>query len=234
MKIITHTDIRNLIIFARKEMGIYNLVYKKCKKLYFIILFLVTILMLLLIVFLYNFFVNKKIINLIVYSCIIVAVISLVLLYLLNTRTRRFRNQIQKNRVYILENYYKSKKYKSNEIILINDLLQQRINNIQSNNIKIYVIIISLIFPIWELYTDKLSEKMLFIELIVFLVPRVLFISIFILILFPVYNFIRMQIIENLTVLNNVYVMNNIIYLNSYIIEKFSKKEKGKNGKRRK
>lgn len=225
MKIITNTDIKNLIIFARKEMGIYKLVYKEYKKIYFSILFLVLLLILFFFIFLFYYFVKHQIISIIVGIEIILAVTSFRLMYLLVMKTKVLHQEIQENRFRILEDYYKDKNYKSKDIIIINNQLQQRIDNIKSNNVKISVILVALIFPIWELYVSKLGEKVSLLETIMMLIPRTFFISICAIILFPIYNFVHKLMVETFSVLNNVYVINNIIYLNGYIIDKFSRME---------
>ncbi len=60
MKVVTNSDIKKLIIYAKRNLGIYKLVYRTYKHLYFTIIILLLIFALLLIVFLYNFIVCKK------------------------------------------------------------------------------------------------------------------------------------------------------------------------------
>ena len=189
MKIITYIDVNNVVLFAKRNMGVYKLVYKKYKRIYFVSLFSLFCVMVLTVVFLVYYFAFKETLYWLSYVCVALSVLLFVLLYRLDKKTIESRNKIQDIRVKILKKYYKKKKFKSYDVIQLNNQLQQRIDSIASDNIKFYVVLVSLLFPIWELYINKLGENVLFIDLIRMLIPRILFICLFSAVFFPFYNF---------------------------------------------
>ena len=73
-------------------------------------------------------------------------------------------------------------------------------------------------------------------EVFIVIIPRVIVIAILAVVIYPIYNFIRITVIENVLIMNNAYLIKNLVYLNSYILKENNKKESGvrKNGKRRK
>ena len=97
-------------------------------------------------------------------------------------------------------------------------------------------VIISLLLPLWNLYINKLGKNQSMAEVFIVIIPRVIVIAILAVVIYPIYNFIRITVIENVLIMNNAYLIKNLVYLNSYILKENNKKESGvrKNGKRRK
>ncbi len=171
MKVVTNSDIKKLIIYAKRNLGIYKLVYRTYKQLYFTIIILLLIFALLLIVFLYNFIVCKKISSFIVILCMSVILSEFVLLSILYRKTKIPHFKIQIKRIELLKKYYSFNNWNKEEIEIVNNLLRQRIDTIKSNNIKVSAVIISLLLPLWNLYINKLGKNQ-FIVLVLYSMLR--------------------------------------------------------------
>lgn len=159
MKVVTNSDIKKLIIYAKRNLGIYKLVYRTYKQLYFTIIILLLIFALFLIVFLYNFIVCKNISSFIVILCMSVILSEFVLLSILYRKTKILHFKIQIKRIELLKKYYSFNNWNKEEIEIVNNLLRQRIDTIKSNNIKVSAVIISLLLPLWNLYINKLGKN---------------------------------------------------------------------------
>lgn len=231
MKVITNTDIRQLIIYSKRELGIYELVYRKYKKMYFVILSLLVFLLLLLYNCIFILLSKGRIPYRIAKACLFFAILELILLYVFEKKTKTLHQGIQDIRIKKLKRYYTQKNYHVYDVTVINDLLQKRISHLEANRIKFSVIIAALIFPLWDIYINVLSENKTFLEMLEVILPRAFIIAIFVILLLPIYNFAQMTISEHVFTTNNIYIIDNIIFLNSYIIHEWEGME---NARRRK
>ncbi len=231
MKVITNTDIRQLIIFSKRELGIYKLVYSKHKKIYFGILSLLFFLLFLLCTCIYFSLLLGRIPYNIAYICLFMAVLELGLLYSFEKKTEALHQGIQDVRIKKLKRYYLQRNIHTYDLTVINDLLRKQMNSIETNRIKFSVIVTALIFPFWEIYMNRASENKTILEVLRIFFPRVFIIAFLAILALPVYNFVHMTLVENFCTINNEYIISNIIFLNSYIIHEWGEME---NARRRK
>lgn len=198
---------------------------------YFVMLFLLVFLLLLLYICIFILLSIKRIPYRIATACLFFAILELILLYVFEKKTRTSHQGIQDIRIKKLKRYYSQKNYHAYDITVINDLLQKKMSNIEANRIKFSVIIAALIFPLWDIYINVLSENETFLEVLEIILPRAFIIAFFVVLLLPVYNFAQMTIAECVFTTNNIYIIDNIIFLNSYIIHEWEGME---NARRRK
>ena len=158
MKIINNTDINNLILYAKKNLGIYQLVYKKeVNGIYFlsILLFLFSVIILIICILLICFDTNKFYVIICVICCLTTCFCTLILLRHIDNKSKNKHLKIQYDRYRFLKKYYNDKNYTIKEIKVINHQLEKRKDKIEKNKIKILVFIILIIFKFFDIIVNK-------------------------------------------------------------------------------
>lgn len=126
MRIINNADILNLLLYAKKNLGIYVLIYKKHKLIYYTII-ISTLLSIIFLICFGKIFISKiepQVLSFIFGClCFLLCIISLVLIKKLNELTKKNHLKIQKFRYKKLKKYYSVNKYSVEDIICINELL---------------------------------------------------------------------------------------------------------------
>lgn len=231
MKVITNRDINNLIIFSKKHLGIYKLVYKEYKKIYWCIISFTCLSIVCLILYIL-LSINKIIIleKICFFCCIILCFITLFLSNKLNKITKDKHLKIQDKRLKLLIKYYNDKHIYTRDILIINTQLEKRIKKIEKQKTTVLVILGVLVLPLWEnfiqyFYSEFTSIK--FIKLFIFSIIM----SFVIASVIRIYNRGIYLYEENIYIKNNVHIIENIIYLNTYIIN--DEEEKKKHGRRK-
>lgn len=227
MKIINNTDLNNLLRFSKKNLGVYKLVYREYKYLYWfsIILIILSSILLLAYIMFSCFYINLFFEKLSFICCFFFAVVCLVLLYLLEKKTRNKHLKIQESRIKELEKYYCEKGFVCDDIIVINEQLNFRKDKIKSQKDTMFIIFGILCLPIWEVFIESCflvfsSEQIIkvFLFCIVFS-----FILLFFIKLCKIGSYLYE---ENISIKNNVSIIENLIYLNTYIIKKKERAKK--------
>lgn len=115
MKIISNTDINNLIIYSIKNLSIYKLVYKEQKKMYYLSIANIFISFLLLIIYIFLTFNYTNIFweRICSFSCLFSCIFSLWLLMRIEIKTKQKHLEIQNTRFKLLKKYYSDNKYTS-------------------------------------------------------------------------------------------------------------------------
>lgn len=232
MKIINNTEINNLIIFSKKNLGVYKLVYKDYKKIYWGSIFLVIVA----IIFLLLYIVFSKssspslFESIFCIGCLLASVIALYLQYLLNKKTKEKHLKIQDNRYKLLKKYYSNNHYLLNDIKVINEVLNKRIEKIEKQKITILIVLGALAMPIWDAFVqyhlDDFSSQQI-IRIILFSIPF----SLIIVLILKFCNKGLYHYEENIYIKNNISLIENLLYLNTYIIQE--KEVQESNGRRR-
>ena len=234
MKIINNTDINNLILYAKKNLGIYQLVYKKeVNGIYFlsILLFLFSVIILIICILLICFDTNKFYVIICVICCLTTCFCTLILLRHIDNKSKNKHLKIQYDRYSFLKKYYNDKNYTIKEIKVINHQLEKRKDKIEKNKITILVVISVMILPVWDIIVQKYFNDISLIKIVKFIVLLIVF-SIVILLTIRFFNRMLYRYEENFYKKNNVAIIENLIYLNEYIIQ--GKEEQTNNGRRRK
>ena len=135
MKIINNMDINNLILYAKKNLGIYKLVYKEKKRIYYlsIIFLLISATLLAIYILLVCFNINKSIQIICAICCLLTCFCTLILLKYIDSKTQHKHLKIQNNRLELLKQYYNDKNYTIKDIRIINQQLEKRINKIEKH-----------------------------------------------------------------------------------------------------
>ena len=234
MKIINNTDINNLILYAKKNLGIYQLVYKKeVNGIYFlsILLFLFSVIILIICILLICFDTNKFYVIICVICCLTTCFCTLILLRHIDNKSKNKHLKIQYDRYRFLKKYYNDKNYTIKEIKVINHQLEKRKDKIEKNKITILVVISVMILPVWDIIVQKYFNDISLIKIVKFIFLLIVF-SIVILLTIRFFNRMLYRYEENFYKKNNVAIIENLIYLNEYIIQ--GKEEQTNNGRRRK
>ena len=234
MKIINNTDINDLILYAKKNLGIYQLVYKKeVNGIYFlsIVLFLFSVIILIICILLICFDTNKFYVIICVICCLTTCFCTLILLRHIDNKSKNKHLKIQYDRYRFLKKYYNDKNYTIKEIKVINHQLEKRKDKIEKNKITILVVISVMILPVWDIIVQKYFNDISLIKIVKFIVLLIVF-SIVILLTIRFFNRMLYRYEENFYKKNNVAIIENLIYLNEYIIQ--GKEEQTNNGRRRK
>lgn len=220
MKIINNTDINNLILFSKKNLGIYKLVYKEYNKLYwlsligtFISIFLLIIYILLVISHINNFL--EKLCGI---SCLVICLCTCVLLKYIDKIAKSKHLKIQNVRFKLLKKYYHDSNYNINDIKIINEQLEKRIAKIEKQKVTILIVIGTMILPTWDIFIQYYFNKFSSIQIIKFIIFCFIF-SLVILSLIRVCNKTLYLYEENFYKKNNIALIENLIYLNKYIIQ---------------
>lgn len=220
MKIINNTEINSLILFSKKNLGIYKLVYSHYKKIYWTSILFASVSLCLLIMYIFLAVINVKplVEKLIGIICLAICLCTLYFFKLVDKKTADKHLVIQKERFNKLKEYYVGERYNVNDIKVINEQLQKRVEKIEKQKITILVVIGALIMPVWDMFiqnyfndfsSDKIAKRFVFILLFSFIV----------LMLIRVLNKTIYLYEENVYVKNNVALIDNLIYLNNYIIQ---------------
>lgn len=232
MKVINNTNINDLIIYSKKKLGIYELLYKKHRILYWSAIFLtcMTGISLLAYIILVIYYKRDILEAFFCIFCTSNALIAFCLTKVLEHKTGGTNLNIQDKRLRHLKRYYCEKGYNSKEIKKINILLSKRIEKLTDQKTTFLVILGILILPIWEsfiseYFTDFDSNR-IFKMLIVCSI-----ISIILAWLIKFCNNLIYLYEENIYIINNVSIIENLIYLNEYIIEE--REEQTPNGRRK-
>ncbi len=229
MKIINDTDINNLILYAKKNLGVYKLVYKDENRKYFLTIIsllnsvFILVIYILLVYFRVDYFYEK----ICGFCCLLTCICTLMLLKYIDNKTKCKHLMIQDIRFKLLKEYYNDRNYTIKEIEIINQQLEKRIDKIEKKKITILVVISIMILPIWDIFVQTYFNHFSFFEAIKFLV-FLIFSSIIILIIIRFLNKALYLYEENFYIKNNVSIIENLIYLNSYIIQE--KEEKSNDG----
>ncbi len=231
MKIINNTDINNLIIFSKKNLGIYRLVYKEQKNLYClsIIAVIFSIFLLITYILLVILHINILIEKICCFSCLFVCLCALILLIHVENKTKHNHLKIQNVRFRILKKYYRDNNYSSGDIKVINRQLEKRIEKIEKQKITILVVIGIMIMSIWDIFVEAYFNEFNFMKVSKFLVLLII-ISLIIVIIIRFFNRALYLYEENFYIKNNIALIENLIYLNEFIIQE---EEERSNGRRR-
>ncbi len=232
MKIINNTDINNLILYAKKNLGIYKLVYKEKKRIYYlsIIFLLISATLLAVYILLVCFNINKSIQIICAICCLLTCFCTLILLKYIDSKTQHKHLKIQNNRLELLKQYYNGKNYTIKDIRIINQQLEKRINKIEKQKITILIVISVMILPIWDIFVQTYFSDISLNKMNKFIIFFII-LSIFILITIRFLNKTLYLYEENFYIKNNIAIIENLIYLNEYIIQE--KEERSNNGRRR-
>ena len=233
MKIINKSDINDLILYAKKNLGIYQLVYKKeVNRIYFfsIILFFISVFLLLMCVLLICFHKDKFFIIISGIFCLFTCFCTLILLRYIDNKTKHTHLKIQYDRQKLLKKYYNDKNYTSKEIKVINQQLEKRKDKIEKNKVTILVVIGVLILPVWDIFIQKYMKDFSLIRIVKFILFVFIF-SIVVLLVIRFFNKILYRYEEFFYKTNNTAIIENLIYLNEYIIQENEKQNN--NGRRR-
>lgn len=231
MKIINNTNINDLIIYSKKNLGIYNLVYKDQKKKYYmsIISVFVSILFLIMYILFSVFNTNLVMERLCCFCCLITCLYSLRLIKYIEKKTKNKHLQIQDVRFNLLKNYYDANNYGYQEIKIINQQLEKRIEKIDKQKITILIVLSIMIMPLWELFVQEYFYEISFLRIVKFLFFLIIF-SMIVLVIIRFLNKTLYLYEENFYIKNNTALIENLIYLNNYIIQE--KEEQINNGGR--
>lgn len=230
-KIITNNNINDLILFSRKNLGLYNLVYKKYKGLYWGMIANTILAIMFCAGYVYFIDKNVKGVTILFFlGCFIFALIALAFSFYLDEESRDDSNNVQNTRLEKLEKYYQKKQFTRHDIIIINEQLRKRIEQIKSNRITIAVVFGMLVLPIWEVFAEKYFVVFTTKKLFDFL-QLCIVLAILIIVCIRLYNRWEYLYHENIYIKNNTHIMENLIYLNSYIIN--NRRVGKRNGKRR-
>ena len=232
MKIINNTDINNLILYAKKNLGIYKLVYKEKKRIYYlsIIFLLISATLLAVYILLVCFNINKSIQIICAICCLLTCFCTLILLKYIDSKTQHKHLKIQNNRLELLKQYYNGKNYTIKDIRIINQQLEKRINKIEKQKITILIVISVMILPILDIFVQTYFSDISLNKMNKFIIFFII-LSIFILITIRFLNKTLYLYEENFYIKNNIAIIENLIYLNEYIIQE--KEERTNNGRRR-
>ena len=232
MKIINNMDINNLILYAKKNLGIYKLVYKEKKRIYYlsIIFLLISATLLAIYILLVCFNINKSIQIICAICCLLTCFCTLILLKYIDSKTQHKHLKIQNNRLELLKQYYNDKNYTIKDIRIINQQLEKRINKIEKQKITILIVISVMILPIWDIFAQTYFSDISLDKMNKFIIFFII-LSIFILITIRFLNKTLYLYEENFYIKNNIAIIENLIYLNEYIIQE--KEERTNNGRRR-
>lgn len=231
MKIINNMDINNLILYAKKNLGIYKLVYKEKKRIYYlsIIFLLISATLLAIYILLVCFNINKSIQIICAICCLLTCFCTLILLKYIDSKTQHKHLKIQNNRLELLKQYYNDKNYTIKDIRIINQQLEKRINKIEKQKITILIVISVMILPIWDIFVQTYFSDISLDKMNKFIIFFII-LSIFILITIRFLNKTLYLYEENFYIKNNIAIIENLIYLNEYIIQE--KEERTNNGRR--
>lgn len=232
MKIINNKDINNLIIFSKKNLGIYKLVYKEYKNIYWMSILLTNLSIILLVsyILISNFRTNLFLEKICGICCLMTCIFSLILLYLLDKKTKSKHLKIQDCRLKKLKKYYNSNNYLTKDIIIINEQLSKRIEKIEKQKTTILIVFGILILPIWDIFIQDsfvVFSSQQFVKVVLFSI----FLSFIIRMLIKVCKRGLYLYEENIYIKNNISLMENLIYLNNYIIKE--EEEEKNHGRRR-
>ncbi|MDE7332093.1 MAG: hypothetical protein K2O16_07600 [Lachnospiraceae bacterium] len=232
MKIINNTDINNLILFSKKNLGMYKLVYIDHKKIYWLSIATVIISVCLLIIYIFFtiFQINIFFEKLCSLCCLFTSLCGLGLLKYIEKQTQEKHLIIQYIRYKLLKKYYSDRNYNNKDIKTINQQLAMRIQKIEKQKITVLVIIGVMILPLWDIFVQFYFDEFSFIKIVKFIT----FLVIFSLIILVIIRFLNRAIYlyeENFYIKNNIAIIENLIYLNEYII--YKKEENNNNGRRR-
>lgn len=230
MRIINNADINNLIIYSKKNLGIYKLVYNKHKKLYLfsIILTVLEIILLIIYILLLVFKLGLLFENVCFGICFSNSMMALYLLYILNKRTKKKRLKVQNVRYRLLKRYYNENNFSVDDLKKINQLLNQRVKKIEKQKTTILIVLGILLLPIWDVFVQNYlayfsAQKLIKIILLCIVL------SFFIVLIIKLCNRGLYLYEENIYIKNNVSLIENLIYLNTYILQK--KKVRKKHGR---
>lgn len=231
MKIINNTEINNLILYAKKNLGIYRLVYKYESKMYWlsIIFLLISALILLTYPLLIIFHVDGFYEKICVCSCLFTCICSLIIIKYIDKKTKCKHLKIQETRYKLLKRYYRDKNYTLKELKVINSLLEKRKNEIEKQKITILVVFSILVLPIWDIFVQSYFNEFTFTKISKFAIFLFVF-SIIVLFIVRFFNKTLYLYEENFYVKNNIAIIENLIYLNEYLIQE--KEEQTNNGRR--
>lgn len=220
MKIINDSDINNIIIFAKRQLGIYKLVYKKYKDLYWSAVFLTILSFILLVIY----FITEKcqmwlvIGRLCCFGCATCSALALYLLQKLKILSEEKHLGIQEHRFELLKRYYSVKQFSVKEIKKVNEKLNLRKERIKQQKITVLIVLGMLLLPIWELFVQKYLVGFTFYQLKrIFLLA--IAIACIIVEIVRICNWGLNLYEENIYIKYNTYLIENLIYLNSYIIQ---------------
>lgn len=228
MKIINTKDVNNLILYSKRNLGIYRLVYKEYKKYYWTIVIFTLVSIILLVLYIISsitkFFLLEKICFI---SCLVIASFTLYLIYLLNEKTKMKHLEIQKNRIKKLKEYYIKENFTIDDIKIVNEQLNKRIEKTEKQKTTCFIMFGILILPIWESFIQYFCNDynlLQFAKLISFSFLFSIVVAVFIKIGNAGMNLYE----ETFYIFHNIYIMENLIYLNNYIIKwKEGKKKYG-------
>lgn len=171
MKIINNTDINNLILYAKKNLGIYKLVYKKEKKVYClsIMLLLITVFILAVYVLLVYLHIGSFYEKTCAFLCLFSCLCTLISLKHIDKKTKTEHLKIQDTRFKLLKKYYNDRNYTVNEIRIINQQLEKRIDKIDKQKITILIVISVMVLPIWDIFVQTYFNNFSFVKIIRFI-----------------------------------------------------------------
>lgn len=232
MKIINNTDINSLILYAKNNLGVYKLVYKEKKRIYYlsIIMLLISVILLMVNIIFVCFNINSYIQILCSICCLLACFCSWISLKYIDNKTHNKHLKIQESRLRLLKQYYDNQNFTIKDVKVINQQLEKRINKIEKHKVTILVVISVMILPIWDIFVqvyfiDITSTKI--IKFVIFFVISSIIILIFIRFFYKTLYLYE----ENFYIKNNIALIENLIYLNEYIIQE--KEEQTNNGRRR-
>lgn len=231
MKIINNTNINDLILYSKKNLGIYKLVYKEEKKKYYMSIIFVFISILFLITYiLFSLYITNVILErLCCFCCLITCLYSLWLIKYVEKKTKNKHLEIQDVRFGLLKNYYNDNNLGYKELKIINQQLEKRIEKIEKQKITILIVLSIMIMPLWDLFVQEYFKEISFNRVIKFSFFLIIF-SVIILVIIRFFNKTLYLYEENFYIKNNISLIENLIYLNNYIIQE--KEEQINNGRR--
>lgn len=220
MRIINNTDINNLILYAKKNLGIYKLVYRKYKNIYWtsVSLMILSIVLLVTYILLSNYQISLYVEYICFLGCLLACLFSLYSIHKLDTISNSAHLKIQGIRLKLLKQYYEINNFKIKDIKTINEMLSKRIEKIERQKITIVIILGVLVLPIWDSFIQhylKIFTAQQLLKIIVFTI----LISFVVTILVKVFYKGLYLYEENIYIKNNTFVIENLIYLNKCLLQ---------------
>lgn len=219
MKIITNHDINSLLIFAKKNLGMYKLVYYKYRKTYWVMIALTVLSLILLLLYaMVSYKGDNHGEGYIFASCLLSLLMTLYISHRLNKLTHLSHLQVQTKRYKLLKQYYRKHKLKADDILVINDQLSKRLEKISKQRITVVVVLGMMSLPLWNVFVEYMLSK-INMDRIAYAIFLTLCVTIAITIIVKILNQSMYLYEESFYVKNNVFIIENIIFLNKYIIK---------------
>lgn len=221
MRIITNGDINSLLIFAKKNMGIYRLVYRKEKKAYWMMVMLAFFSLACIVLYASLVVAGNDAFAKFVFIFAVASSLSvLCLCYRIEKITHSAHMQIQNKRLVLLKRYYRKEGFSREDILIINDQLSGRLKKINEQRLTLSVVFGAMALPLWEILVEYLLDRFTSQKLVGTLVVTIIA-AVVVTIIAKLMNVSTYLYEENFYVKNNLSIIENLIFLNKYIVKEY-------------